>query len=269
MSDSMPENYGQGDTGVAGDVTTDSTAVESNETGSNPYWDSALENIPKEFHSQLTPTFKQWDDNYAKDKERLSKYEQYTPFLESNVPAGDIDKALELVQLFQNNPRDMYDYLKTQYNFTDEQAAEAEEEILDLSGQGDIEKNPRFIEMQQQTAFMQQQFQQQADDRIRSDMRSQIDKEVAQVAANFPMFNIADVAAMATGLGNAKGTLPNLVEAAQHMANMLPKDRVSDNAPPSLSGNRGIPSNKPNYGAMSSEDRSKLVADMIEAQNRQ
>lgn len=272
MSDSLPEDYGQGEAGP--DNGADSTAVESNDSSEesvNPYWTSALENIPKEFHSQLTPTFKEWDNNYAKDKEELAKYKPYSEFVTRGVPVEDIDQSLELARIYQQQPRDLFNYLAQQYNFTLEEKAaqEEEEEVLDLSQEGfNIEKNPQFQQMRQELSMFQQQQQQQAQQRIETEMRAQVDNEVAQVKNDFPMLDIADVAAMATGMANSTGGMPNLLEAAKHMSRYLPQERASDSAPPTLSGNRGIPSNKPNYGAMTSEERSKLVADMVEAQNR-
>lgn len=272
MSDSLPENYGQGDNGVTEESgTTDSTAVESNEEKVNPYWADALQGVPDEFHKVLTPKFQEWDKNYARDKEKLSKFEQYSPFLENGVGPEDINNSLQLANVLQNNPRELFDYLREQHNFTVEEANNAVEEQFDVSTDGfDLEKDPRFQELQQQTQTMQQFIQQQENAKLETQMRSQVDQEVKAVTEKYPMFDIADVAAMATGMANARGNvLPNLIEAAEHMAKMLPQNRVSDSAPPTLSGNRGIPSERPNFGKMTSDQRSAYVAAQIEAANRQ
>ena len=273
MSDSLPENYGQGDSGV---VETDSTAVESIETQEpsiSPVWSKALENIPQEFHSQLLPTFKEWDGNYGKTSEELAAYKQYSPFLEHKVPAEHIEQSLELAHLLQTNPRGLFDYLQETHGFTSAEAKAAVEEAeeFDVSSDGfNLEKDPRYIQQQKQIETLTQYNQQQEQQQMQQQMRTQIDAEVTAVKAQFPMFDIADVAAMATGLANARGTLPNLVEAAQHMSNMLPKERASDSAPPILSGgNRGLPSNTKSFGEMTSDERSAYVAAQFEAANRQ
>lgn len=274
MSQSMHEE-GQGDTGA---IEPDSTAVETSTDESsstsesiNPIWASALEGIPDEFHSRLTPTFKEWDSNYAKEKERLAQFTPYQAFVESKVPPQDIDNALQLAQIYQNSPRDLYDYLQKQYNYVNEAPAveEPEEEVFDLNGEKafDLEKDPRFLQMQQETTFLRQAYEQSQNDRIASEMRSQVDAEVAQVKEQFPGLDIADVASMATGLAQANGQLPNLIEAAKHMSKYLPKERASDGAPMTLTGNSGLPATKTNFGTMSSDDRSAYIAERMRAMN--
>lgn len=276
MSDSLPEGYGQGDTGVS-EENLDSTAVAGNEvteeSSISPVWTKALENIPQEFHSQLLPTFKEWDGNYGKTSQELAAYKQYSPFLEHKVPAEHIEQSLELAHLLQTNPRGLFDYLQEQHGFTPAEAKAAvdAEQDFDVSTDGySLEKDPRFIQQQKQIETLTQYNQQQDQQRMEAQMRTSIDAEVKTVAERFPMFDIADVAAMATGLANANGTMPNLVEAAQHMATkLLPKERASDGAPPTISGNRGIPSSQKSFGDMTSDERSAYVAAHLEAQNRQ
>lgn len=278
MSQALPENYGQGDY-VAEDSVTESTAgtVEATETSEmNPIWEKALESIPNEFHSFLTPTFKNWDDNYAKDKAELANYKQYTPLLEHKVPFQDIESALELSQLIQTRPRDVYDYLQKQFNFSPEEAAavikEQEEEVFDLSAEGkyDIQKDPAFQQVSNELKTMQQYAAQQQNAVTQAQMRTQVDSEITQIKQQFPMLEISDVARYATGMSATSGEMPNLIEAAQAMAKYLPKERESDGAPPIMSGgNRGLPSEKPDFGKMTSEERTAFVAQAMAAANKE
>lgn len=282
MSDSLPENYGQGESGPTED--TQSTAVDGStsidESGSssdsekvNPYWAAALEGIPDEFHSRLTPTFKEWDSNYAKDKERLAQYDPYKPFVEHKVPPQDIDNALQLAEIYRTSPRDLFDYLQKQYNFTLDAppVEEPEEEVYDLNGEKayDLEKDPRFQQVTQETAFLRQAYEAEQQKRITTEMTAQVDKEVTVVRERFPQLDIADVATMATGMAQANGQMPNLIQAAEHMSKYLPKERASDGAPSIISGNRGLPASKNNFGAMSSDERSAYIVAQMQAMNSQ
>lgn len=269
MSDSQPEYVDQGLNGTV----EENVPVETPGESINPIWASALENIPEEFHSQLTPTFKTWDENFAKERETVNKYKPYDSIISQGIPVEHIQQSMQLAEIFKSSPRDLYDYLNTQYNYsaTTSPVEEEEPENFDLATEGkyDLTKDPQYIQLQQQVAFNEQRYQQEQQSRVNAEMNMQVDSEVKQVTEAFPMLDIADVANMALGLSQNSGKMPNLMEAAQQMAKYIPKERASDGAPPSISGNRGLPSaGKPNFGAMTADERSRFVADAMRAQDQ-
>lgn len=284
MSDQMPENYGQGETvsdtsatsvneGIETQSTIDNSQEQSGEEfNGNPAWKSGLEPIPQEFHPHLESVFGEWDKGvqtkFQKVQQELAPLKAYKEFAELGVQKDELDKGMQLLHLFNTQPKDLYEYLVQQHKFGQESQGQknAETPDYDLSNEEyDLEKDPRFQQVAQQAQFAQAAIQENQRIQTEAKIQQEIDTEVKEVQEKFPGLKISDVATMAQGLPNAnqKGSL---IAAAERMAAYLPKERASDSAPPVLSGNRGLPSPSTNYGKMSSEERSKLVADLIAAQ---
>lgn len=118
MSDSMPENYGQGESGpeITAPVgnengfesTTDQTVDESK--GHNPSWDEALNLLPDDYlRGKVKPVFEKWDSN---NNERFTKLqEQYKPYeelIQHDVKFDRIKEAFEFQNRVANHPQDVF-----------------------------------------------------------------------------------------------------------------------------------------------------------------
>jgi hypothetical protein len=275
------ENNGQGESGPESTTTSDfdSQSTTDNSQGSsgeeftgNPAWKAGLEPIPQEFHPHLESVFGEWDKGvqtkFQKVQQELAPLKAYKEFADLGVPTNELQEAMQIRHLLNTQPKDLYEYLQKQHNFGQESQGQknAETPDYDLSNEEyDLEKDPRFQAVAQQAQFAQAAIQENQRIQMEAKIQQEIDSEVKVVQEKFPGLKISDVATMAQGLPNAnqKGAL---IAAAERMAAYLPKERASDSAPPVLSGNRGLPSPTTNYGKMTSEERSKLVADLISAQ---
>lgn len=279
MDDELETN-GQGETSpevesqdsqVSGsDSTTESSQGESSR---NPAWENALSAIPPEFHPHLESQFSEWDkgvqNRFQKVQQELAPLKAYEEFAKLGVKSEDINQGMQLLHLFNTQPKDLFDYLQTQHKFGQEKPgpADAETPDYDLSNEEyDLEKDPRFQEVAQQAKFAQAAIQENQRIQMEAKIQSEIDAEVKQINENpaYASLKIQDIATFAKGLPNADQP-GALLKAAETLASYLPKERVSDSAPPVLSGNRGLPSPSTNYGKMSSDDRAKLVADLMKA----
>lgn len=285
MSDQMPENYDQGVSDMHTMAESNDAVIESTQstidnsqeqsgeefTG-NPAWKAGLEPIPQEFHPHLESVFGEWDKGvqtkFQKVQQELAPLKAYKEFADLGVQRDELDKGMQLLHLFNTQPKDLYEYLVQQHKFGQESQGQknAETPDYDLSNEEyDLEKDPRFQQVAQQAQFAQAAIQENQRIQTEAKIQAEIDSEVKVIQEKFPGLKIADVATMAQGLPNAnqKGAL---IAAAERMAAYLPKERASDSAPPVLSGNRGLPSPSTNYGKMTSEERAKLVADLMTAQ---
>jgi hypothetical protein len=102
--------------------------------------------------------------------------------------------------------------------------------------------------------------------------QAEADKAVAQeakaVESKFPHLDLADVATFAMGNARQTNGVPNLMAAAEYLNNLVtPKTRVSDTAPPIVSGgNRGIPQPPAKHpGDMTPDERSEYIATRMAA----
>lgn len=268
-----PEVEGQGnsdpvvesqDSQVSGQEST----TENQESNGNPAWRSALDNIPPEFHPHLEKSFGDWDKGVQNRFEKVQQeFAPYKEFAELGVKSDELSQGMQLLHMFTTQPKELFDYLQTQFNFGQAESQgqqKAEEQDYDLSNEEyDLEKDPRFIELSKKASFAEQAIIENQNIQIQAQVKAEVDNEVKAVTEKFPGLNIADVAAMANGM--AGDGMPDLMKAAERMASYLPKDRVSDSAPPVLSGNRGLPAQNTDFGKMTSQERAKFVADRMAA----
>lgn len=281
MSQPFFEDNGQGsqeqnESNSNEDFSTDyseSTANESQEqTGNiNPAWQDMLSAVPEEFHSHLVKGLTEWDKGVQKRFETVQqKFSPYKEFAELNVPATDISQALQLFQAINTQPKSVYDYLGEQFNFGQVQSQgqqEAEPEDYDLSQEVDITKNPQFVEMAEKASRAEQFMQ----DLQRREQQQQVDMQVQneanQVLQKYPNIDMQAVATIAVGRAKGANEMPNLMQAAEYLQSLIPQQRVSDSAPPIITGgNRGIPqSQTPDFGKMTSDQRTKYVTDAMNA----
>src|SRR5438034_10314182 len=116
----MSENAGFEDAGTT-DTTVDTGTQDTTaqEIADNPAWNDALSSVPEEFHPHLKGEFSKWDKYTQQVQQSFAPFKE---FAELGVGSEDIDQALQLAHLFQTNPRGVFDFLTTTYNFTNAQA---------------------------------------------------------------------------------------------------------------------------------------------------
>lgn len=282
MSQSLPEDYGQGfqseeQEQESNDFSTDygneGTAGESQEqsVNINPAWTEMLSAIPEEFHPHLTDHLSKMDLGVQKRFETVQqKFSPYKEFAELNVPATDISQALQIYQAINTQPKSVYEYLRDQFNFGQDQSQgqpEAEPEEYDLSQEVDITKNPQFVEMANKANRADQFIQQIQQQEQQRQYDSQVEQEAKAVQEAYPNLDIQAVATIAVGRAKGANEMPDLMKAAEYLQSLIPQQRVSDTAPPIISGgNRGIPQPQaPDFGKMTSDQRTKYVTDAMNA----
>jgi small-conductance mechanosensitive channel len=94
------------------------------DSGINPAWNDVLSAVPEDAHSQITPHLRNWDQNFQRVQ---SDFAPYKEFKEAGVTADQIKMGMGLMQALEQNPKQVYDLLAQQFNFSAD------------SGQGDAE----------------------------------------------------------------------------------------------------------------------------------
>lgn len=273
----VPENFGQ-----------EQQQEKNNEVELNPAWNAILEPLPQEFHKQVMPKLKEWDDNFAKVQ---SEYAPYKPLLENKVGFEDIQKAFQLVDLLNSNPRAVYDQLGTRFGFNSGQGQQQIEDNEDddpkdvgnPSGEVDITKHPQFIALQQQVAqfdqFQRSQMEtyqrQQEEQRVQAEISNEfaaLEKNVGKLADDVK----AEIIRRAVAIGDARGDGNFFIEEGyRDYANWVSRvrnTRANNTAPNVMPGNGGQPHQKKSYGQMTDDERVDRIAQFaqkIAEQNNQ
>ena len=247
------------------------TNQETEQTSGNPAWNELLSAVPQEFHPHLQKGFGEWDKGVQQRFQKVQQqYAPYKEFAELNVDPGEINEAMQFRHLLQTQPEEVFKWMQEQYKFgAPVSQGQQEPENLELDENENFFNDPRYQEVASKAAFAEQAIQQFNQQAAEAKANESVANEAKQVQDAFPGLDIADVATYAMGLAQQTNKMPNLMEAAKHMARYAPEPpvvRVSDSAPPVISGNRGLPSaSAPKYGAMTSDQRSAHVAELMRA----
>lgn len=118
--------------------------------GVNPAWNDVLGIIPETLHSQITPHFQKWDQNFQTQIQKVhSQYEPWKPFIDNGVDPADVDYGLGLLNAIATNPQEVLSALQ--------EALQSESGDLEQQGQNestpgatnfDISQHPEFQKVQ-------------------------------------------------------------------------------------------------------------------------
>lgn len=268
------------DLGVPADFGQESHQEQTQEVKLNPAWNAVLEPLPQEFHKVITPKLQEWDTNFAKVQ---SDFAPYKPLLDNNVKFEDVQKAFQLVDLINSNPRAVYDQLAQRFGFNSGQGQQQIEDNKDddpqdignPDGQFDITKHPQFIALQQQV----EQFNQFQLSQTQSIQRQQEEQRIQQeIAGEFQALEgkvgkladdvKAEIIRRAVAIGDARGDGNFFIEEGYRdyatWVNRVRNSRANANAPTVMPGNGGQPNQRKSLGQMSDEDRVDRIAEMAQ-----
>jgi hypothetical protein len=271
-ADNAPSNDNT-DTGV--DTST------SQDISDNPAWNDILSPVPQEFHGHLKEHLSK-SDKYTQEVQQ--KFAPFKEFVEHGVSRDDIDQSMQLAHLFQTNPRGVFDFLNTQYNYipTSPQAPQQgqnnsqgqTQSEYDISGleqtpEFDISKDPRFQQVAQQAQLANQMAVQMQNQQMEQQVNAQLNTEITQLQTNYPHIPYQEVIKRAIANASVSGGREDLNAAAKELDNMGWFRKPGTPAPPNLSGggNRALPSSQVNPATMSKADRTAHVAELLRAAN--
>ena len=296
-------------TGVPAEVvSTETAAVESapgpdatagatpapQSTGFNPAWEPLREAIGEDFfNTHAMPVLKGMDESahtrITNLNNELKSFEGFKPFVEQGLTPQAIQQSMELAQLIEANPQQVYDFLGQHLGVA---PVEEEPEGLEQfgAGQDGAMQLPQAV-LDQLAAS--QQFQQQyyAEQQERAQMEQQaqweaeatreLDQQMSTFLQRNPTFTEADKGELfraqydllkrleAQGINR----MPTLDEAAaelqQRAAYFTQRFGAGNGAPNPLPTTTGgdIPGQQPNVAKMSKHDLNDLVAQTLATAN--
>lgn len=154
----------------------------------NPAWNDALSVIPQELHSQVTPYFQKWDQNYQNGIQKVhSQYEPYKPFVEGGIEAEQINYALSVMQAIEENPQEILKALQEYIGLEEEQGQE------DFSGSNDETpewlQHPEFQKVQNLVDTMAQIMVQQREAEAEAEEEARIEQEFSDAREQYGDFD--------------------------------------------------------------------------------
>ncbi len=263
-------------------------------TGFNPAWEPLREAIGEDFfNTHAMPVLKGMDESahtrITNLNNELKGFEGFKPFVEQGLTPQAIQQSMELAQLIEANPQQVYDFLGQHLGVA---PAEEEPEGLEQfgAGQDGAMQLPQAVldqlaaSQQFQQEYMaeqqrQQEMQQQA--QWEAEATQQLDQEMSTFLQKNPTFTEADKGELfraqydllkrleAQGINR----MPTLDEAAaelqQRAAYFTQRFGAGNGAPSPLPTTTGgdIPGQQPNVAKMSKHDLNDLVAQTLATAN--
>lgn len=248
---------------------------EVEEPKDNPAWNDALSVVPEEFHPHLKEHFSKTDKYTQEVQQRFAPFKE---FAETGVKPEEIKEALQFAHFLNTNPRGVFDFLNTQYNYipnadnaNQSQGAPAnQEDEIDVDNpfiNADLSKNPQFQQIAQQNSQLQAAFEADQQAKLEAKMDAQIQSEIQAIQKSYPSIDPREVITRALGKQAAGITQDvDLNASAKELADMFKSapTQQGSSAPPVL-GRSSLPSSQVKPSEMSREERSKYVAEQIRA----
>jgi hypothetical protein len=181
----------------------------------NPAWNTLLSKIPEEFHNQIVPDLKQWDQQVqSKFQEIHASYEPlkaFKSFADNGIDSDYAWKAVQLADQLQNDPgrvvNDINEAWKLGYTAPGVTPPASSSEDDDLFGESDddITSHPKFKAMQDALTQVQAKFKEDAEreqeDAEIADFEAELDSlESATKEKNLPFHRLFVTSLMAQGL---------------------------------------------------------------------
>ena len=296
-------------TGVPAEVvSTETAAVESapgpdatagatpapQSTGFNPAWEPLREAIGEDFfNTHAMPVLKGMDESahtrITNLNNELKSFEGFKPFVEQGLTPQAIQQSMELAQLIEANPQQVYDFLGQhlgvapveeepegleQFGAGQDGAMQLPQAVLDQLAASQQFQQQYYAE-QQERAQMEQQAQWEAE------ATQQLDQQMSTFLQRNPTFTEADKGELfraqydllkrleAQGINR----MPTLDEAAEELqqraAYFTQRFGAGNGAPSPLPTTTGgdIPGQQPNVAKMSKSDLNDLVAQTLATAN--
>lgn len=253
--------------------------VNSNDGGGdsyNPAWAPVFEKLPSEFHNMISPTFKEWDQNFQKVQTAFSPYKQYA---DAQVSPDHINASLQLAKVLQENPRFVYDKMVETYGdewgLNQQQVQGLIDEENDpeanagFDGGFNPESHPMFQQMQQQMGaiaqFQQAQIEQQATQQI----NSEIDRDFKAIGAQYGDLSQQDVQMIAAVSLQNEVPLPKAAEIVfgysgrQPVGSQTQQSAPKNNLPNVVPPGGGMPSQAVDPTKLNGVQTRATVAEML------
>jgi hypothetical protein len=234
---------GQGPTDTAPTNVGGEADSQQEPTGQNPAWNEILGVLPTSLHSQILPALQKWDQNYQQGISKVhSQYEPYKPIIEAGYEPENIGYAMQVLQILNEDPRQIYDALAEQNGWAVEQGQQLE---TDENYDGEVQPDPRLLRAEQMSEAVAEYVLQQHQEQQQAQEDAALDAEINGLKEKHGLANdtYVDQFVLAQMLA---GTDANAAfeEYNKFRANLLQTPRAATSAPVVMGAGSGLPSSQ-------------------------
>lgn len=238
--------------------------------GINPAWNDALSVIPSQLHSQVTPHFQKWDDNFNTQIQKVhSQYEPYKPFIDSGYTPEDLSFGVSLVQALSSNPQQLAqalnEWVAAEYGENEQQGQNESTPQFDPNNPDfDITQHPAFQQQDQALKAMAQILIEQRNQEQQVAADQALEEEINGLREKYKDRGDFDLEfVMGVAMNDPEMDLDKAVQRYYET-----QDRMLGNVrrpgPPVLGAGGAIPNGSVDPRKLDDKDRRALVAQMLQ-----
>lgn len=240
--------------------------ISSESTGGiNPAWNEVLELLPEDVHSQVTPHFSKWDQNYQNSIQKVhSQYEPYKQIIDAGFEPDQINYAMSVLQAIETQPQEVLKALQAYIG-------EEEEQGPDQSNTGSSEtpdwlNHPEFQRVNEMVNTMAQLLVQQREAEVQAQQDAEFEKELKAVKDKFGEFDEEWV--LTKMIANENLELEDAVKAyKEFVTGLLAKARQP--GPKVLGAGGSVPNSTLDPSKLDDKGKRSLVVQMLENAKQQ
>lgn len=255
------------------EATVDQPTVEPSESALNPAWSDVLNVIPEAFVPLVTPHLSKWDANFQKVQD---SYKPFEPFVNDGVSPEDIQNALSVLNVLNNNPRAVYDRMVD--TFGEEWGLSTQQPIVGVPSQGqvgsaataeevdfgdysNIENHPRFQELLNNQKAIAEFFVSQRQQEENAAADAQLEQELTTLRSKHGDFDEQIVLSLAAG----GMSLEAAVQKYASIANSVRQQTTNKNFPQIVPTGGSVPSQAVDVASLSDKDTRGLALAFLNA----
>lgn len=239
----------------------------------NPAWNDVLQVIPQQMHSQITPHFQKWDQNYQQSIQKVhSQYEPWKQFIDNGVDPGQVDFSLGLLNAISTNPQEVMTALQ---EWIDSEEGGGQQGSFEQQGQfdqtqhqeepgfdpNDITSHPKFQEMEQAVQTMAQLLLGEREKEQQAQQDAELETELNTLRESKGDFDEEYVISLCAN--NENMTLEQAVDRYHQLTEQILSGKRQP-GPPVLGSGGAFPNSSPETRKLGSKDTKNLVAQMLQ-----
>jgi hypothetical protein len=261
-------------------------AVAATSSGGHPAWDEILNTIPEVLRPQVRPALERWDkgvqEQFQKVHQQYDPLKQYQSYADQKVEPDQINTALEIYRILNENPKLLYQQMQEHFGFGVAPSGQGQTGEMDLGEFGDqsqapkipdLAQDPRFQQLAQTQEQMAAAFQAQQQQMAEREADIWLNQRTSQIEATFAKKNIQPdmgyiltvASTEAQKTGDYDAALINASRAYETLYNRIAsRPTANSSAPIVMSPGGAAPaSNTPTIDSLNEKQRRELGAQML------
>ena len=157
--------------------------TESSDSGGHPAWKEILDVLPSSLHPIVTPALQKWDQGVQERFQQVqSKYDPYKPIIENDVDPEQIQKALDVANMLQTDPRGFYERMQGYFGQEDQgqQKTDEDDDLYDIA-EGGEEENEHWKRLEQNQQVLAEYIQKEMQAKADAEAEAKLDADLKEL----------------------------------------------------------------------------------------